>query len=178
MRLPSRRLPPLVHPAPSIITAGLLIGLLLVAVACVIYAMSPAGRAVAAALVGGVVVWGSDDIKNNKRRLTQLAQGRPHLSICTFARHFDKRAVDTWIIRATYEEVRSALADDVADFPLCATDSLVNDLGIDPALIDDIASDIAQRTGRSFADPGANPYFGAVENMEELVMFVDALPRI
>jgi hypothetical protein len=41
-----------------------------------------------------------------RRRLAGLAVGRPGESICTFARSFGRRAADTWVIRAVYEELQ------------------------------------------------------------------------
>src|SRR4051812_6326774 len=60
--------------------------------------------------------------------LLALAKARPGESICTFARSFDCRAVDTRLIRATVEELQPWIPP---GFPLRHTDRLGGDLRID-----------------------------------------------
>lgn len=42
-------------------------------------------------------------------RLARMAQGRAGESICQFARSIDCRRVDTWVVRAVYEELQRSL---------------------------------------------------------------------
>ena len=69
---------------------------------------------------------------NIDRQLLGLAAQRPDDSICTFARAFDRRTMDAWIVRATWEEIQSYLVEvDGRPFPVRATDRLADDLFID-----------------------------------------------
>jgi hypothetical protein len=111
---------------------------------------------------------------NDHRR--KIAASREE-SICTFARSFDVRGVDTWVIRAVYEELREWLAQDGRPFPVRAQDALVRDLRIDPEDIDmSLAPAIAQRTGRSLERSERNPYSGKVQSVADLVMFFEHQP--
>jgi len=130
--------------------------------------------AVLAALVMAAVV----STRAERRRLQALAASRRGESIGEFARSFDARAVDTWVIRAVYEEIQALLRASHAAFPLRASDQL-KDLGIDPDDLDmDLAVVIAQRTGRSLDHAAQNPYFGAVKTVADLVMFFNAQSRV
>ena len=107
-----------------------------------------------------------------RKLLRALAASRPGESICSFARAFDYRNTDTWIIRAVYEELQEHLNSECADFPIRPDDRLLEDLRIDPEDLDDLlARQIAERTGRSLANPEANPYYGKVKTVRDLVTF-------
>jgi hypothetical protein len=114
-----------------------------------------------------------------KRHMIELAQSRPNESICTFAHQMDYRKIDTWVIRAVYEELQSYLNYAYPKFPLHLSDSFVRDLEIDGEDIIDIANDIATRTGRSFTlkDCEANPYRERVNTVGDLILFFNAQPR-
>jgi hypothetical protein len=108
-----------------------------------------------------------------RRRQRRIAIERQDESICSFARSFDCRATDTWIIRAVFEEVSIFV-----QFPLRADDRLEADLKIDPEDIEDIVEAIAQRTGRPLEDCEANPLHGKVTTVRELVeYFVNQVRR-
>lgn len=112
------------------------------------------------------------EARRTKKKLTALAETRAGESICTFARSFDCRETDTWVIRAVQEQLQAYLAREVPAFPLRQSDNLVKDLGIDPEDLSlDIAEEIAQRTGRSMEDTGRNPYWEKVETVGDLVQF-------
>lgn len=110
-------------------------------------------------------------------RLARMAQSRAGESICQFARSIDCRLVDTWVVRAVYEEVQRSLSVAVA-VPLRVTDHLQRDLQLDADDLDDLVADMAQRSRRSLADTSANPLFGKVTTVGELVEFLQAQPRL
>ena len=110
-------------------------------------------------------------------RLARMAQSRAGESICQFARSIDCRRVDTWVVRAVYEELQRSLSAVVA-VPLRLTDNLQRDLRLDADDLDDLVADMAQRARRSLADTSANPLFGKVTTVGDLVEFLQAQPRL
>jgi hypothetical protein len=111
-----------------------------------------------------------------KRRLQKIATQRQEDSICTFARSFGRRAVDTRIIRATYEELQKYFSSDVQNFPIRATDSVEKDLRLDEEDLEDVAMEIARRAQRSFENIEKNPLFGKVKTVGDLVLFLNLQP--
>ena len=144
------------------------------------YVLYSAPLAVTAALlVAGAVVALGTSVSNRKRksRLGAVAADRTGESICDFARSFDARVVDTWIIRAVYEELQGELEDIHPRFPIRAADALLKDLLDDPDDLDmSLVPAIAQRTGRSLENGEGNPHFGQVRSVADLVMFFNAQP--
>jgi len=64
------------------------------------------------------------------------------------------------------------LNSECTDFPIRPDDRLLEDLRIDPEDLDDLlARQIAERTGRSLANPEENPYYGKVKTVRDLVTF-------
>ena len=114
------------------------------------------------------VTWGL----GQRRRLARLAADRQGESICSFARSFDYRAVDTWVIRAVFEELQPYCNFGRCMLPLRATDDLEDLLRIDPEDLDDLASDMAFRAGRSLEDCDKNPFYGKVKTASDLVLFL------
>jgi hypothetical protein len=115
--------------------------------------------------------WLASDLQARHER--RLRDSRPGESICTFARGFDYRNTDTWIIRAVYE----ALQPEVK-FPLRATDRFAKDLCMDTDDLDYLADEIATRSGRSLDDVDKNPYCGRLETVADLVAFFSHQPRV
>jgi hypothetical protein len=116
--------------------------------------------------------------RKTTRHLTELARARSGESICEFARAFDTRRVDTWVIRAVYEQVQQQLRWVYPGFPVRATDRLKEDLWMDPDDIDmDITDDVTSRTGRSMRDHKQNPMYGKVTTVADLVAFFAAQPK-
>ncbi len=115
--------------------------------------------------------------RREAQRLAHMAQGRAGESICQFARSIDCRRVDTWVVRAVYEELQRSLSAVVA-VPLRLTDNLQSDLRLDADDLDDLVVDMAQRARRSMADTSANPLFGKVITVGDLVEFLQAQPRL
>ena len=112
------------------------------------------------------------------RRLRRLAVARNGESICSFARSFDRRRVDPWIIRAVHEELQPYCRFRGGPLPIRASDDLEEDLGIDGEDVSDMVEVIARRTGRSLESAEANPLYGQVHTVGELVLFLTCQPRI
>lgn len=113
--------------------------------------------------------------RRDKRRFQRLANSRIGESICGFARSFDVRATDTWVIRAAYQDLQ--LIVNVPNFPVRASDLLAADLGLEPEDVEDLLVDVARRTGRSLDKTESNPYYGRVNSVKDLVLFINAQPR-
>lgn len=111
------------------------------------------------------------------RRLAALAAVRPGESICSFARALPVRDLDTWVVRATFEQLQAHLPGLHAAFPVRPSDRLVADLGIDPDDLEDIAFQVATRAGRSMDGGPANPYYNKVTTVEDLINFLCAQPN-
>ncbi len=112
------------------------------------------------------------------KRLSRIANTRSGESICSFTRALNFRQVDTWIIRATWEELQDYVTHkSLNEFPIRPTDKVVDDFKIDPEEIVDIVERIAQRTRRSLEETDKNPYFGKIETVGDLVLFVNNQPK-
>jgi hypothetical protein len=103
------------------------------------------------------------------RFLARLASDRRTESICTFARSFNCRAVDTWVIRAVHATLQESLASQ--RFPMRETDRLRDDLRLDDEDIEDLADLIAERSGRTLSDAESNPFYGQMVTVGDLVLF-------
>ncbi|MDO6525359.1 hypothetical protein Q4519_06635 [Motilimonas sp. 1_MG-2023] len=116
------------------------------------------------------IVWVIDQPKVEQHFL-KLCQERDGLSICEFAKSFDTNVVDTWVIRAVYEQLQAALPTE-HKVPIKASDSLLDTLLLDMDDIDlSLVEEIAQRTGRSLELFEKNPYIGKVTTAQNLVLF-------
>ncbi|TXI90954.1 MAG: hypothetical protein E6Q34_08120 [Burkholderiaceae bacterium] len=112
------------------------------------------------------------------QQLLALAALRVDDSICEFAREFDCRKVDTWIIRAVYEQLQMRLRHLHPAFPVRADDRLKEDLFLDDDDLEmDLVHEIEERTGRSLKDFSANPCRGKVVTVSDLVLFFQAQPK-
>ncbi|MEJ1961123.1 MAG: hypothetical protein WDO56_06050 [Gammaproteobacteria bacterium] len=115
--------------------------------------------------------------KREKRRKDDLIAERDGESICQFARSFDRHRIDTWVVRAVYEQLQSHLGTQ-KPLPIRAADSLAHDLRVDDEDLDMVvAEEIFQRTGRSMKHTDRNPYFGKVRTVADLVHFVNEQPK-
>lgn len=178
MRTPSRRMPPL-EPQRGFATAGrILLAMLAAGLVWVMWRAAEASPWLTAIIVCAAVLSTKFATHRRRRRMRAWARARPGESICTFARSFDTRAVDTWVIRAVYEQLQAYLAPDHAGFPVRASDVLVKGL-LDHAddLDLDLVFEIAQRTGRSLEQTDGNPMYGKVTTVRDLVMFFVAQPQ-
>lgn len=146
-----------------------------IAVAIVIY--QPWYLLVIAGIALLVIVWSAIDQPKVERHFHNLRKERNGLSICEFAREFDPKVVDTWIIRAVYEQLQAALPTK-ENVPIKASDGLFNTLMLDEDDLDlDLVEEIAQRTSRSLEGYESNPYYGKVTTARNLVLFFNHQPR-
>jgi hypothetical protein len=102
----------------------------------------------------------------------RVAAERVGESICTFARSFNFRSVDTWIIRAVYEAIEPEV-----NFPLRKTDNFCRDMKLDWIDVSEIAEEVAQRTGRPLTNSEQNPWYGKVETVADMVEFFMCQPK-
>src|SRR4051812_38140996 len=100
MRKPSRRMPP--SPSQPISRTGVAIWYSLIGMigALLLYYIPICMLPIRVVILVHVLLNLFD-----QPRLARLAADRQGESICTFARSFDCRAIDTWIIRAVFEEL-------------------------------------------------------------------------
>lgn len=124
---------------------------------------------VAIGVVSFVCLAGTID---DRRRMGLLADERRGESICSFARSFDYRSVDTWVIRAVFEELQPWCRFGSGVMPLRANDQLAGILGIVDEDLDELARDVAHRAGRSLESCSRNPYIGKVKTVSDLVQFL------
>jgi hypothetical protein len=164
--------------APKLGVGGLLVlGVLFAALAFVVANASPIQLLLAVCVFLAVWVWASHAVELRRQHLQALAGSRPGETICEFARSFDCRTTDTWVIRAVYEELQEELRLGSTSFPVRANDSLTDDLRIDPEDLDlSLAPAIAARSGRTLERDDANPYWGKVKTVADLVCFFNQQP--
>ena len=141
--------------AAALIVAGLAYG--------VIRFVDEVGIGVFLAGVGLVAAYVIGRLFVVERRLQVMAARRQGESICTFVRAFDCRAFDTWVLRATYEQLTAYVG-----FPVRPDDRLVEDLTIDSEDLNDLAEEIGGAAGRSMEDTADNPWFGQVNTVAEV----------
>ena len=115
--------------------------------------------------------------RRGRKKLSALAASRKGESICEFARSFDSRSVDTWVVRAVYEQLQEYLGVEYK-IPIRASDIFDKDLPVDSEDLDiDLSSEIAQRTIRTMENADSNPFYGKVKTVADLVYFFNAQPR-
>lgn len=145
------------------------------AAAAVVFVQHPVGAGTAAMVM---VLWVAWSIRRERARLRAIAAARAGESICGFARSFDLRRIDPLVVRAVHERLQRALARSWPAFPIRASDRLAQDLGLDADDLDmDIAPALAERTGRSLASTAANPFYGKVVTVSDLVCFFNHQPE-
>lgn len=128
-------------------------------------------------IVAGVLSpWAIVSMKTERQRLLEMREARKNESICTFARSFDRRAVDPWIIRAVYEQLEPYQRIEDVSVPLRATDSIFQDLKVPGNDFDYDVTEIAQRCGRSLRSYETNPFYGKIDTVADLVHFLNAQP--
>jgi hypothetical protein len=113
-----------------------------------------------------------------RRHLRRVVEARAGESLCTYARTLPIRDLDTWVVRAVFEQLQAHIGDRQGPIPLRPSDRLREDLKIDPDDLDpDLANEIAERSGRTLSQTDANPYYGRVVTVEDLIRFFCAQPR-
>ena len=144
---------------------------ILVGVAITIAIFKPVFLVVVAGIALLMFVWSKLEQPKIEKYFGSLCRDRAGLSICEFAREFDPNVVDTWVIRATYEQLQLALPTS-HKVPIKASDNLFDTLKLDEDDLDlDLMEEIAQRTGRSLENFYSNPYYGKVTTARSLVLF-------
>ncbi|WP_444886888.1 hypothetical protein [Microbulbifer sp. JMSA008] len=113
---------------PEKASAPVLAVFLAIAVAIAIY--QPWYLTVLAEIFLLVMVWSAIEQPKVERHFSELCKDRYGLSICEFAREFDSKVVDTWVIRAVYEQLQAALPTKQS-VPIKASDSLFDTLLLD-----------------------------------------------
>jgi hypothetical protein len=124
--------------------------------------------------VTGLMLLGALVSFYERRRLRRLAGRRAGEGICTFARSFDRRAVDPRIVRAVYEEFQAYFD---GELPVRAADRIEEDLRMDWEDVDDLVRDAASRAGRTLERAEENPFHGQMRNVGDLVLFLMYQPE-
>ena len=106
------------------------------------------------------------------RKFRRLRASRQVDDIGTFARTVPIRELDTWVVRATYEEVAAYLGTDKQPFPVRPADRLKEDLEIDGEDLWDIVVAIVKRCGRTLDDFEKNPLYTKMKTVEDLIRVV------
>jgi len=173
MNLISRHLPPLHAEDSKVPLLGNVILLGVIALIGYWIYSSPLkatiGLGTFAALIGGAMLI-------EARRVARIRRERDD-TICDFRGSFDVRKVDPWTIRATYEAFGRWFDAKQVHFPLRASDSIWDDLKIDPEDVEDLVHEVGQRAGYEITDCEANPLFGKLETVRDFVMFFTHQPK-
>ena len=157
--------------------------------------VTPLGWLVMAAFFGGLMGWVYKEPSGllilgafaaiiwigtalNSRRVRRLAESRGSESICDFARFFDRRTTDTWIIRAVYEELANYLEIDGRSTPVRPSDKWDKDLNIDSEDLAELVACMAFRAQRSLDGAEQNPLWGKVYTVADIVVFLESQPKI
>lgn len=111
-------------------------------------------------------------------RIRLLTLEREHDDIGTFAKSFDRRQTDPWILRAVYEEMSARAMIDKRPFPFRARDDWRKILNFDREDELDMLDDIAFRARRSMEDTEDNPLFDKVHTVADIVHFFEYQPRL
>jgi hypothetical protein len=110
-----------------------------------------------------------------KRRLRRLYEERVNENICSFARSYNLHDIDPRIIRAVYEELIPYCSFREGNVPIRPSDTFET-FGIEGEELDELAVDVASRTGRSMENPVTNPFFGKVRTIDDLIRFISEQP--
>ncbi|MEM1116537.1 MAG: hypothetical protein AAF845_07980 [Bacteroidota bacterium] len=119
-------------------------------------------------------LWHEPRWRTHKARLGAGRLGDP---LCTFARSFDRRVVDPWVVRAVWDELQDHLGEGEPLLPFRAGDRWKDDVWMHPDDLDDVLSRACRRSGHSLANPERNPWYRRVETVSDMVHFVNAQPR-
>jgi hypothetical protein len=153
------------------ILAWLLLGVFLASLICLIVA-----EPIVAVFLGVLWIILLALTWRSRVRVRRYIAGRND-TICSFARSFNLRGTDPWIIRATYEELLKYMKDIADPFPLKAEDRLQEDLEIDLEDLADIIIDIADRAGYDLSNV-KRCHTEKVKTVGDLVRLVACQPRI
>lgn len=173
-RAPSRLMPPIsIQNSPLTIGDKVILGIIGITLVMII-AIFPLLLLIPVAIALGCCLFEYSE----RRRLAILAADRKGESICSFARSFVYRRFDTWIIRAVHEAFVPYCRFGSELLPLRSTDTFTTDLNIDSEDLEDLVCEVAVRVGRSLENYEANPFYGRLNSVFELVMFLANQPRL
>lgn len=176
MRIASRHMPRLAR-RPAAVAGWLFVACSLAAIVYFVVT-APMAFFVAAIVLAMFLLLAHQHHKRKELKLHALVSRREGQTICEFARDFNAREVDTWIIRAVYEQLQEKLKHVHPSFPVRADDRLKEDLLLDDDDLDmDLAQEVEARTGRSLDASATNPYFGSVGTVRDFVLFFQNQPR-
>ncbi len=108
------------------------------------------------------------------KKYKKLKESRTNWDIGNFAKEFDLKAIDTWVVRAVYEVLY-----DEADLPIRADDDIDKDLRIDMRELefDEVLINVSQRTGRILSEESAKyDDIKKIKTIRDLVEFFNRLP--
>jgi hypothetical protein len=151
--------------------------MVLALIACVYVAafcFHPVGTAWSTAAFLIFQYWGSRSINRSLRALAVDRSGDP---LCTFARSLNMRAVDSWVVRAVFDELQGRFGKSMRPFPIRASDRIGEDLRVLPEDVDELAVVVAHRAGYSMASCENNPLYGRVVTVGDLVAFFNHQQR-
>ena len=112
--------------------------------------------------------------KRAKTKFSLLAEERKEVSICEFARSFNTKKVNTWVIRAVYEQIQAYVPTTI---PIKENDTLFELLEIDEEDLEfNLFAEISQRTGRSLEGLENNKYFKKLKTVGDLVYMFNEQP--
>ncbi|MFN8391487.1 MAG: hypothetical protein U0136_14460 [Bdellovibrionota bacterium] len=174
MRKASRFMPPYHAPEPT--AAGKLFGYATLATIGTGLLFLVCSKPLILPSIGLFILAGYLSHLQIERRSRRLARDRSGESIETFAKSFDYRTIDTWIIRATWDAFRPLCKFSEGYVPLRADDHIEKDIMIGGTDLDDVFIEIATRAGRSLEDGEDNPFYDKVHTVRDLVMFLHHQP--
>jgi len=117
--------------------------------------------------------------RGHDNRLARLARQRRGEDIGTFARAFDRRApgFDPWVVRAVWDALTPWTQLRGGDrLPLRPAD-VIDELGCVDEDLDDVVYEATIRSQHALDDVTANPYYGHVSTVGDLVGFITRQPR-
>jgi hypothetical protein len=130
-----------------------------------------------ALLLLGIVIVGLVLTALDRQRLRHLAAERQGDSICRFARSLDYRRLDTKVIRAVYETLQDHLRFVCPAFPIRSSDDIVQDLLLDPGVVEDLVCEVADRCGRRLDSYERNPFHQGLYTVSGLIEFLCLQPK-
>ena len=81
------------------------------------------------------------DNKKRKAYFQELLSKRECYSICEFSKYFNDKEIDTWVIRAVYEQLQNNLKSECKQFPVLPEDDIFVDLKIDDEDFEEVKED-------------------------------------
>ena len=171
MRTFSRWMPPVRSLSPAWKYSGAIV-LSVVAIWLLVraYPFAPVGAALA---IGLLYLFE----RRRVARYRALAAARRGEGLCTFVRGFPRHDRDPYVLRAVYEELAPYFAIGKVVVPVRPADALEDDLALDDEELEFAAESIARRCGRTLTEVAANPFYGRLKTVEDLVRFFYAQPR-